>query len=185
MSPPPPVNFECWATQIDDLQAASEDASGSWFVVGEVAGVHVDESLLVDGIYNTAAALPELRGGGPSAFYGIDPAQRFAMVRPNCGQPSPGLLREARRTLGGGSGPYTTRQATGAASRGGCYGAAVVDSTALPAHRAFAAALDWRRELAGLPTCCRLSAMRPEPSSLQHDAPKRRPVHSSESSDPS
>lgn len=78
-----PVSFECRVTQIVDLQTAGRDSSGSWFVVGEVVGVHIDESLLVDGIYDTATAQPVLRGGGPSAYFGIDPAQRFDMVRPD------------------------------------------------------------------------------------------------------
>lgn len=78
-----PVNFECRVTQIIDLQAASGEASGSWFVVGEVVGVHIEESLLVEGIYDTAAAEPVLRAGGPSAYFGIDLAQKFDMPRPD------------------------------------------------------------------------------------------------------
>lgn len=78
-----PVNFECRVTQIVDLRTASGEASGSWFVVGEVVGVHIEESLLVEGIYDTAAAEPVLRGGGPSAYFGIDRAQKFDMHRPD------------------------------------------------------------------------------------------------------
>ncbi|MGP9745502.1 flavin reductase family protein [Brachybacterium sp. AOP29-B2-41] len=78
-----PVHFECRVTQIIDLQAASGEASGSWFVVGEVVGVHIEESLLVEGIYDTAAAEPVLRAGGPSAYFGIDLAQKFDMHRPD------------------------------------------------------------------------------------------------------
>ncbi|GAA4528755.1 flavin reductase family protein [Brachybacterium paraconglomeratum] len=78
-----PVNFECRVTQIVDLQTAAGDASGSWFVVGEVVGVHIEESLLVEGIYDTAAAQPVLRGGGPTAYFGIDEGQRFDMRRPD------------------------------------------------------------------------------------------------------
>lgn len=78
-----PVNFECRVTQIIDLQTVSGDASGSWFVVGEVVGVHIEESLLVEGIYDTAAAEPVLRAGGPSAYFGIDLAQKFDMRRPD------------------------------------------------------------------------------------------------------
>lgn len=78
-----PVNFECRVTQIIDLQTAAGEASGSWFVVGEVVGVHIEESLLVEGIYDTAAAEPVLRAGGPSAYFGIDVAQKFDMRRPD------------------------------------------------------------------------------------------------------
>lgn len=78
-----PVTFECRVTQIIDLRTASGDASGSWFVVGEVVGVHIEESLLVEGVYDTAAAEPVLRAGGPSAYFGIDLAQKFDMRRPD------------------------------------------------------------------------------------------------------
>lgn len=78
-----PVNFECRVTQIVDLRTIAGEPSGSWFVVGEVVGVHIDESLLIDGIYDTAAAEPVLRAGGPTAYFGIDRAQRFDMRRPD------------------------------------------------------------------------------------------------------
>ena len=77
-----PVSFECRVSQIIDLQTAAGEASGSWFVVGEVVGVHIAESQLVEGIYDTAAAEPVLRGGGPTAYFGIDEGQRFDMRRP-------------------------------------------------------------------------------------------------------
>lgn len=77
-----PVNFECRVTQIVDLQTASSGPSGSWFVVGEVVGVHIEDSLLVEGIFDTAAAEPVLRGGGPTAYFGIDRAHRFDLRRP-------------------------------------------------------------------------------------------------------
>ena len=78
-----PVNFECRVTQIVDLRTIAGEPSGSWFVVGEVVGVHIHESLLIDGIYDTAAAEPVLRAGGPTAYFGIDRAQRFDMRRPD------------------------------------------------------------------------------------------------------
>lgn len=77
-----PVNFECRVTQIIDLQAVSGQPSGSSFVVGEVVAVHIDDSLLVEGLFDTAAADPVLRGGGPSAYFGIDEAQKFDLHRP-------------------------------------------------------------------------------------------------------
>lgn len=78
-----PVNFECRVTQIVDLRTIAGEPSGSWFVVGEVVGVHIHESLLIDGIFDTAAAEPVLRAGGPTAYFGIDRAQRFDMRRPD------------------------------------------------------------------------------------------------------
>jgi len=50
--------------------------------LGEVVGVHIDRSLLVDGVYQTAAARPILRGGGPADYFEITEAQLFKMYRP-------------------------------------------------------------------------------------------------------
>ncbi|UQN31526.1 flavin reductase family protein [Brachybacterium kimchii] len=78
-----PVSFECRVTQIIDLRTSAGGPSGSWFTVGEVVGVHLEESVLVDGVFDTVAADPVLRGGGPTAYFGIDRAQRFDMRRPD------------------------------------------------------------------------------------------------------
>jgi hypothetical protein len=44
--------------------------------------VHIDRSLLKDGIYDTAAAHPILRAGGPTAYVEVRPELMFDMVRP-------------------------------------------------------------------------------------------------------
>ena len=51
-------------------------------VLAEVVAVHIDESLLRDGVYDTAAARPILRGGGAADYFEITPRARFAMRRP-------------------------------------------------------------------------------------------------------
>ena len=51
-------------------------------VFGEVVGVHIATHLLVDGIYDTAAAHPILRAGSPAAYAQITPEIMFKMVRP-------------------------------------------------------------------------------------------------------
>ncbi|QJT79927.1 flavin reductase family protein [Kosakonia sp. MUSA4] len=78
-----PVNFECRLSQCIQLTAADGSALDSWLVLGEVVAVHIDESLLENGIYQTAKAQPVLRAGGPSAYYGISEAQRFDLIRPD------------------------------------------------------------------------------------------------------
>ncbi len=78
-----PVNFECRLSQCIQLTRASGEAIDSWLVLGEVVAVHIDESLLEDGIYQTAKAQPILRAGGPTAYYSIDESQRFDMIRPD------------------------------------------------------------------------------------------------------
>ncbi|OAT20808.1 flavin reductase family protein [Buttiauxella noackiae] len=78
-----PVNFECRLSQCIQLTAADGTAIDTWLVLGEVVAVHIDESLLKDGIYQTALAKPVLRAGGPSAYYTIDETYRFDMIRPD------------------------------------------------------------------------------------------------------
>ena len=83
-----PVNFECRLSQCIQLTTAEGRAVDTWLVLGEVVAVHIDESLLEDGIYQTAKAQPILRAGGPSAYYGIDESLRFDLVRPDAREPS-------------------------------------------------------------------------------------------------
>ncbi|MEQ4453012.1 flavin reductase family protein [Kosakonia sp. YIM B13605] len=78
-----PVNFECRLSQCIQLTAADGTPVDSWLVLGEVVAVHIDETLLENGIYQTAKAQPVLRAGGPSAYYGISEAQRFDLTRPD------------------------------------------------------------------------------------------------------
>jgi len=78
-----PVNFECRLSQCIQLQGADGELIPTWLVLGEVVAIHIDDELLVDGIYQTAKAEPILRAGGPSAYYGISEALRFDMVRPD------------------------------------------------------------------------------------------------------
>ena len=77
-----PGSFECRKTQIIQLQSAAGDALNTWLVLGEVIGVHIDRRLLVDGVYQTAAAEPILRGGGPADYFRIQPEALFRMHRP-------------------------------------------------------------------------------------------------------
>ncbi|MCR5866089.1 flavin reductase family protein [Aquincola sp. J276] len=77
-----PVNFECRVTQIVQLQTAQATPVETWLVLGEVVAVHIDRSLLVEGIYDTAAARPILRGGGPADYFEITPEALFRMKRP-------------------------------------------------------------------------------------------------------
>ena len=78
-----PVNFECRLTQLIQLQDADGNPLDSWLVMGEAVAIHISETLLEEGIYQTAKAEPILRAGGPSAYYGISDAQRFDLVRPD------------------------------------------------------------------------------------------------------
>ncbi|MHC6224257.1 flavin reductase family protein [Pseudomonas sp. X10] len=75
-----PVSFECKVTQIVQLQRADQERVPSWLILGEVVAVHIAEHLLKDGIYDTAAAEPILRGGGPADYFEL--GNLFKMVRP-------------------------------------------------------------------------------------------------------
>ena len=77
-----PVSFECRVTQIVRLQSADGVETDTWLTLGEVVAVHIDTALLQDGVYDTAAAEPILRGGGPADYFTIGAAQRFRMFRP-------------------------------------------------------------------------------------------------------
>jgi flavin reductase (DIM6/NTAB) family NADH-FMN oxidoreductase RutF len=77
-----PVSMECRLTQVVQLRRADGETVPTWLVLGEVVGVHIDAALLKDGIYDTAAARPILRGGGPADYFAIGPEQLFRMFRP-------------------------------------------------------------------------------------------------------
>ncbi|MDI3382434.1 flavin reductase family protein [Xenophilus aerolatus] len=77
-----PVSFECRLTQVLRLQGADGTPVDTWLVLGEVVGVHIARRLLKDGIYDTAAAEPILRAGGPADYFTITPEARFRMYRP-------------------------------------------------------------------------------------------------------
>lgn len=77
-----PVVFECRTTQVVPLQTQTGHVTATSMVFGEVVGVHIDQSLLVDGIYQTSLADPVLRAGGPSDYFTLAEENRFQMERP-------------------------------------------------------------------------------------------------------
>ena len=77
-----PVTFECRLTQLIRLTTALGEPVDSWLVLWEVVGVHIDQRLLRDGVYDTANADHVLRGGGPADYFSIGPDQLFKLYRP-------------------------------------------------------------------------------------------------------
>ena len=77
-----PVTFECRVTQVIRLQGVDGVPVDTWLTLGEVVAVHIDRRLLKDGVYDTAAAQPILRGGGPADYFGISAELSFKMFRP-------------------------------------------------------------------------------------------------------
>lgn len=76
------VCFECRVSQIVQLQTAAGTAVPTWVTFGEVVAVHIDRALIKDGVYQTAAAHPILRGGGRGDYFEILPEGYFEMIRP-------------------------------------------------------------------------------------------------------
>jgi flavin reductase (DIM6/NTAB) family NADH-FMN oxidoreductase RutF len=77
-----PVSFECRVTQVIQLQRADGAKVETWLTLGEVVAVHISKGLLKEGVYDTAAARPILRGGGAADYFEIGPEQLFRMARP-------------------------------------------------------------------------------------------------------
>ena len=77
-----PVNFECRLTQLIQLQGADGAKVDTWLVLGEVVRVHIDPSLIENGVYNTAKARPILRAGRMGDYAVIRPDAMFEMRRP-------------------------------------------------------------------------------------------------------
>lgn len=75
-----PVAFECRLSQLIQLQGADGTPVDTWLVLGEVVQIHIARHLLRDGIYDTAAAEPVLRGGGPADYFAL--GEKFLMRRP-------------------------------------------------------------------------------------------------------
>jgi flavin reductase (DIM6/NTAB) family NADH-FMN oxidoreductase RutF len=77
-----PVNFECKLTQLIQLRGTNQEPVETWLTLGEVVAVHIDRELLVEGIYETAAAHPILRAGKLIDYAEVGPDAMFTMTRP-------------------------------------------------------------------------------------------------------
>lgn len=78
-----PVSFECRVSDVIPLRGSDGQTSTGILTIGEVIAVHIDESLIPQGIYQTALAQPVLRAGGPSAYFEVLAEGRFDLVRPS------------------------------------------------------------------------------------------------------
>jgi flavin reductase (DIM6/NTAB) family NADH-FMN oxidoreductase RutF len=78
-----PVAFECKVTQLIPLTNLAGQEINSWLTLGEVVCIHIDKRLIVNGIYDTVAARPIARGGGPADYFAVEESVRFQMRRPS------------------------------------------------------------------------------------------------------
>jgi flavin reductase (DIM6/NTAB) family NADH-FMN oxidoreductase RutF len=75
--------MECRVLQIVQLQDGQGRPVPSWLTLGEVVAVHIDRSLIRDGVYQTAEAHPILRAGRMGDYAEISPEIMFEMTRPD------------------------------------------------------------------------------------------------------
>ena len=76
------VAFECKRTEIIQLKGISGEKVKTWLVLGEVVKIHIDQSLLKDGVYDTAKAGHILRAGGLGDYFTVGQEQLFELLRP-------------------------------------------------------------------------------------------------------
>ncbi|MEP1446388.1 MAG: flavin reductase family protein [Paraglaciecola sp.] len=77
-----PVVMECKTSQVIQLQDAKGEQCQTWMVFGEVVGVHIAQSAIKTGIYDTAAMEPIMRGGGAADYFSISENNKFELSRP-------------------------------------------------------------------------------------------------------
>lgn len=77
-----PVVMECKTSQVIQLQNAKGEQCQTWMVLGEVVGVHIAQSAIKTGIYDTAAMEPIMRGGGPADYFSVNANNKFELSRP-------------------------------------------------------------------------------------------------------
>jgi flavin reductase (DIM6/NTAB) family NADH-FMN oxidoreductase RutF len=78
-----PVSFECKLTQIIQLQDAAGNKANAWLTLGEVVAVHIDKTMIKDGVYQTGLARPIVRAGRRGDYFEIKPENMFEMIRPD------------------------------------------------------------------------------------------------------
>ena len=78
-----PVAFECRLTQIIQLQGANGEKASAWLTLGEVVAVHIDKTMIKDGVYITALARPIVRAGRRGDYFTVKPEDMFEMIRPD------------------------------------------------------------------------------------------------------
>jgi flavin reductase (DIM6/NTAB) family NADH-FMN oxidoreductase RutF len=77
------VAFECKVTQVIELKRADGGSANAFLTMGEVVAVHIDKSLIVDGVYMTALASPIVRAGRRGDYFTVKQEDMFEMLRPD------------------------------------------------------------------------------------------------------
>ncbi|MBT2334962.1 flavin reductase family protein [Variovorax paradoxus] len=74
--------MECKVIDIVQFKNTDGDKVSGWLVLGEVVAVHIDKTLLKDGVYQTAEAYPIMRAGGLNDYVQVLPENVFQIARP-------------------------------------------------------------------------------------------------------
>jgi len=75
--------MECKVLDVIQFKSKEGRAVKAWLTLGEVVAVHIDRSLIRDGVYQTAEAHPILRAGRMGDYAEIVPEIMFEMPRPD------------------------------------------------------------------------------------------------------
>jgi flavin reductase (DIM6/NTAB) family NADH-FMN oxidoreductase RutF len=74
--------MECKVIDVTQFKNAAGELVQGWVVFGEVVAVHIHQSLIKDGIYQTALAEPILRAGRGGDYVHVTQDRMFEMERP-------------------------------------------------------------------------------------------------------
>ncbi len=80
-----PASLECRLLQVVALHDLDHRPTSSWLVIGQVVGVHIRRTFLVDGLFDTGAAHPIMRAGYRDEYVEATPETMFRMTRPDGG----------------------------------------------------------------------------------------------------
>jgi flavin reductase (DIM6/NTAB) family NADH-FMN oxidoreductase RutF len=78
-----PAAMELKLLKVMQLETKEGRPVKNWLVLGEVVAVHIDRSLIENGVYNTGKAHPIVRAGRRGDYFEITPDRMFEMPRPD------------------------------------------------------------------------------------------------------
>ena len=73
--------MECKVIDIIQYKDQHGRKIDGWMVLGEVVAVHIDKTLIEDGVYQTAKAFPIMRAGGLNDYVQVLPEAVFQITR--------------------------------------------------------------------------------------------------------
>lgn len=76
-----PAALECKWLRTIQLETLEGSRMEQYLVLGQVVGIHIDDRFIVDGLVDTAAMRPIMRGGYHDYFVAT-PETRFSLTRP-------------------------------------------------------------------------------------------------------